>query len=66
MTKTIRIHGAPIQVIDRDNGGALIIQGTSHIRLSDAEVGELVAALRPATTNTNQPRILRYPQTRND
>lgn len=66
MTTTIQIHGTPIHVLDRGNGGVLLVQGASHIRLSAAEAGELVAALRPSITNTNQPRILRYPQTRND
>ncbi|CQD11859.1 hypothetical protein BN1232_02233 [Mycobacterium lentiflavum] len=59
MTTTIEVHGAPIHVVDRGNGGAVIIQGTSAVRLSAAEVGALVTALRPSITNTNEPRILR-------
>ncbi|BAX92040.1 hypothetical protein [Mycobacterium shigaense] len=62
MTTTIQINGAPIYVLDRDNGGVLIMQGSSHVRLSAAEVGALVSALSPRT-RTNA-RILRYPQTK--
>lgn len=50
MTTTIEVHGAPIHVVDRGNGGAVIIQGTSAVRLSAAEVGALVTALRNLST----------------
>lgn len=64
MTTTIRIHGAPIHVIDRENGGVLLIQGRSEVRLSAAEAGVLVTALSPLTAATpSSARILRYRQT---
>ncbi|WP_322857330.1 hypothetical protein [Mycobacterium shigaense] len=63
MTTTIQINGTPIYVLDRDNGGVLLIQGSSQVRLSAAEVGALVTALSPRMGRTNPARLLRYPQT---
>jgi hypothetical protein len=38
--------GTPIYIYERDNGAAVLMQGSSFIRLSAPEIDALVAALR--------------------
>jgi hypothetical protein len=39
--------GTPVYIYERDNGSAVLMQGTSFIRLSAVEIDALIAALRP-------------------
>jgi hypothetical protein len=43
----IEFGKTPIYVLDRPNGGVLLMQGTSQLRVSAAEVDALIDALRP-------------------
>jgi len=44
--------GTPIWVYPRDNGSYLLLQGSSHIKLSSEEIDLLVDALRNNSRKT--------------
>ena len=55
--RIIRGHGTPVRLVERGNGGLLLIQGSSHIALAPGELRELAEAI---VDHLSRPRILRY------
>jgi hypothetical protein len=52
-------RGTPIHLVERDNGGVFISQGTSQLRLSRHEIDKLVELLQITTTPATA-RLLHY------